>query len=109
MSEATNGAKRVRVELNDFQAAWESSNSAAEVAKKLGMKPASVLARASKARSEGLPLKKMKGGSKKVDMTAAIAKLAEIRGTTVEAIQAEAAAYKAKLAEKSAKTETVSG
>ena len=68
-------AKRVHVELESFIRAWESCNSAAEVAKMLGIKETSVLARVSKMRGEPfkLPLKKMarNGGGMRLDLDAA--------------------------------------
>ena len=80
--------KRVRVELESFIRAWESCNSAKEVATKLGIKETSVLARASKYRGEPfkLPLKKMSrnGGGVRLDLDAARNLIAELQAPKVE-------------------------
>jgi len=100
MAEAT---KRVHVGMFDFIAAWESSQSVKEVCEKTGLKETSVQARASKYRSaeidedgevtrQAIPLKTMpRGGGARLQVDKATAYLAELRGMTVEQIQAEAA------------------
>ena len=57
---------KTRIASEEFIKAWESSSNVAEVSKKLGLKPASVMARASKYRTAPLfmPLKQMKRGAK---------------------------------------------
>lgn len=66
MSEAK---KQPRTEYNvtpeQFITTWQTSETAQEVADKLGMPKAIVLARASSYRSDGIKLKKMKRDSKK--------------------------------------------
>ena len=93
--------KKVRVLVSEFVKAWEGSENVAEVSKKLNLKPTSVMARATKYRTDGLPLKLMARGAAKLDMGAARALLAEIRGTTVEVInqEVEARLVKAEVAE----------
>jgi len=98
MAKASGKAKAVRsarVDMVDFIKAWESSNSVPEVANKLNMKVPTVQARASKYRNledkngnpTPIPLKHMpKGGGAKLDRSAALALIAELRGTTVEQI-----------------------
>jgi hypothetical protein len=92
MAKEKSAEKRVRVTMEDFVKAWESSVSTKEVAEKTGLKLGSVIARSSKYRSApmNLPIKSMprKGGAK-LDVTAAIALLATLRNTTVEAVIAE--------------------
>ena len=95
--------KRIRVEMEPFITAWEGSKSVKEVADKLGIKLTSVMARASKYRSEpfNIPLKTMpRGGGAKLDVSAAKALLAKLRGKTVEEVQTASAALAAKHAEK---------
>lgn len=93
------------VVMNDFVKAWEAGSSVKDVAAQLGLKVGSVQARASKYRTEGIPLKNMKrGGGAKLDKGAALGLLAELRNTTVEVIEAEA---KAKADKKAAKAESV--
>lgn len=91
--------KRVRVEMESFVTAWEGSNNVKEVAEKLGIKVTSVMARASKYRSEpfNIPLKNMqRGGGAKLDVVAAKELLAKLRGKTVEEINTASAALSAK-------------
>jgi hypothetical protein len=77
---AENTVKRVKIAMEPFIRAWETSNSAKEVSEKLGIKLTSVLARATKYRTNNIPLKKMprKTGIK-LDVEAAQALLAELR------------------------------
>lgn len=97
------GEKRVRIDMVPFVTAWEGSNSVKEVAEKLGLKVTSVMARASKYRSEpfNIPLKGMqRGGGAKLDVTAAKELMAKLRGVTVDNINAESQKLAAKHAEK---------
>ena len=82
MAKAT-GEKRLKIAMEPFIRAWEGSQSAKEVADKLGIKLTSVLARASKYRSAPLniPLKTMaRNGGVKLDVEAARALVASLRG-----------------------------
>jgi hypothetical protein len=96
------GAKRVRIEMEPFVTAWEGSTSVKEVAEKLGLKITSVMARASKYRSEyKIPLKGMqRGGGAKIDITAAKELLAKLRGVSTENIAAESQKLVVRQAEK---------
>jgi len=99
---------RTKVELEAFITAWEASTSVKEVADKLGIKPTSVMARASKYRGAPLsiPLKSMpRTGAAKLDAGKAKEFLAGLRGVTVENINAEATAIQAKQAARQAKAE----
>lgn len=92
-------ATRVKIEMEAFVKAWEASNSIKEVSTKLGIKETSIAARASKYRSAPLniPLKRMpRNGAAKFDVNAARTLLAQLRNTTVEAINTEAAALQTK-------------
>lgn len=107
MSKEVSGeSKRVFVDRTKFIQTWETSDSAKEVADKLGIKASSALARASKYRTdEGIPLKNMtRGGGAKLVLEDALAVLAEIRGESVESLhaagQANVAASAARRAEK---------
>lgn len=97
-------AKRPRIGIEKFMEAWESSNSAAEAAEKLGTTAGAASARASKERTTGgLPLKEMpKGGGPKSDPTAKLAFLAKLTGKTVEELQAKGDAQKAAAATRAA-------
>lgn len=88
MSEAIEG----KVGFEKFMEVWEAATSAKEVAEKLNLKLTSVQARASKYRADGLPLKNMSTGGKggKIDMAAARAKLAALRGVDVTVVDAAA-------------------
>ena len=91
--------KRVRIEMEPFITAWEKSESVKEVADKLGIKVTSVMARASKYRGTpfNIPLKTMpRGGGAKLDISAAKALLAKLRGNTVEEINLASDKVKAK-------------
>jgi len=78
---------KLHVKMEDFVTAWETSNSVAEVATKLNLKPTSVMARASKYRTApiNLPLKTMKRGSHglKFDIEGALALLTRLRNAAV--------------------------
>lgn len=89
--------KKEMVDREAFMTAWEESTTVEEASKKTGLKPTSLMARASKMRSEGVPLKLMQRGAKKLDVAKANEFLAKLRGTTVEAINQE---VEARLAEK---------
>lgn len=73
--------KRMCVTMEDFIRAWEGSNSAEEVSQKLGIKTASIIARASTYRTKhGLPLKSMPHtGRTKFDADKASALLATLQ------------------------------
>jgi hypothetical protein len=74
----------MRANSIEFVTAWENGSSITEVAEKLGMKSGSVQARASKYRSLGLPLKRMKRGSnKRVNHAAILEAIASCRGIPV--------------------------
>ena len=97
-------SKKVRVDLDTFIKAWEGSANVAEVATKTGIKPMSIMARASKLRCApyNIPLKNMqRGGGAKINVADAKALIATLRNTTVETVD-EASA---KLAEKRAAKE----
>lgn len=102
--------KRTNVSREVFINAWESSNSAQEVADKIGRGAKGVnscLARASKLRGEGFPLKNMsKGGGPKLDPEKALQLLADIRGVSVEEIRAQGAKLKAKAEQRAAEKAT---
>lgn len=99
--------KKDRVSLEDFIKAWESSTDVAEASTKTGLKPTSLMARASKLRTDGVPLKLMQRGASKLDIGKAKEFLANLRGTTVETINQEVDARLATKAEKDAtKVET---
>lgn len=107
---ASGKAKAPRTTMIDFIRTWEGSNSVPEVAERLGMTQTSVQARASKYRSpeyamnddgtfkldsngqkqlvrKAIPLKSMpRGGGAKLDVEDAFTLLAELRGSTVDAI-----------------------
>jgi len=85
---------KTRIASEEFIKAWESSSNVAEVSKKLGLKPASVMARASKYRTAPLfmPLKQMKrGGGAKIDIAKTKELLASLQGTNVETIDVASA------------------
>jgi len=101
--------KRTNVTRDVFINAWESSNSAQEVAEKIGRPNGvnSCLARASKLRGEGFPLKNMsKGGGPKLDPEKALQLLADIRGVSIEEIRAQGAKLKAKAEQRAAEKAT---
>ena len=95
MTEAIQKQERRSPEL--FCEAWEnavkSGGGVAEVAKVLGLKIASVQARASKYRSEyGIPLSNMKkGGGAKLDKAEALKFLAALRGQDIDVVKAASA------------------
>ena len=77
--------KRIRVGMEIFVKAWQTSNTVAEVATKTGLKTPSVMARASKYRSLGIGLKNMKrGGGVKLDVDAAKALAASLIAPVAE-------------------------
>ena len=81
--------KRVFVDRLAFLEACETSDSAKEVAEKLGMKPGTVLARASKLRSENIPVKNFKrGATARVNAEDSYALLAKLRGCTIDEVKA---------------------
>ncbi len=95
-----------RVPLTTFIQAWESSDSVAQVAEKTGLKQNSVQARASKYRSQGIPLKEMpRGGGAKLDIAEAQALLAKLRGVAVETVKEAADEAEVERAERKAKRE----
>ena len=84
-AEGTIVAKRVRVDGETFVTAWESSNSVKEVSEKTGIKLTSIMARASKYRSEGIALKNMpRGGGAKLNVQAMKDLLVKLRNTSGE-------------------------
>ena len=96
VAEGTAKAARKNVSRNDFVKGWNSSYSAAEAAEKLGMTVSSVLARSSKHRGEGFPLKYMpKGGGAKLNPDTTLQLIAEMTGKTIEEVRAEGAKLKA--------------
>lgn len=104
--QAAKPAREPRVSMQEFVTAWEGSKSVAEVAEKTKLKETSVQARASKYRSQGIPLKEMpRGGGAKLDIAQAQALLAKLRGTEVETVTAQAAAAEVKRAERKAERE----
>jgi len=74
-------AKRVKIAMEPFIRAWESSESTKEAAEKLNMKLPTLLARVSKYRANNISLKKMprNGGGTKLDVVAAQTLLEELR------------------------------
>lgn len=89
--------KKDQVSREAFMTAWETAANVEEASKATGLKPTSLMARASKMRSDGVPLKLMARGAKKLDVAEANAFLAKLRGTTIEAINQE---VEARLVEK---------
>lgn len=83
-----------RVEMTAFIETWEAvakeGGDSNDVAKRLGIKNTSALARASKYRSMGFPLSNFtRGGGAKIDRSAMLALLASLKGQTVETLVAE--------------------
>ena len=85
--------KRQRISIEDFLQAWEGSETADEVAEKLGTKKTNVMSRASQLRTKGLPLKKLRrsngGGRPKATLNETMQILASVRGVSIETIMAE--------------------
>jgi transposase len=85
VAEGTVTTKRVRVDGETFITAWEGSSSVKEVSEKTGIKLTSIMARASKYRSEGIALKNMpRGGGAKLNVAAMQALLVKLRNTSTE-------------------------
>ena len=101
-------SEKNRVSAEQFVRTWTECESPTQVSEKLGLKLTSVLARASKFRSSGIPLKNMRrvGGGAKLNVEKINAVLAEITGQTVEEIQASGNKLVAAVAERAAKRET---
>ena len=78
-----------RVGFEDFITAWETSDSVGEVCGKLAMSKQNAYARATKYRSEGVPLKKFVGGGGKAKISTEekLAILAKVRGVGMEVVQ----------------------
>ena len=78
-----------RVGFEDFITAWETSDSVGEVCGKLDMSKQNAYARATKYRSEGVPLKKFVGGGGKAKISTEekLAILAKVRGVGMEVVQ----------------------
>ena len=97
---------KVRVDLDTFIKAWEGSATVAEVSAKTGIKPMSIMARASKLRGApyNIPLKNMqRGGGAKINVADAKALIATLRNTTVETVDEASAKLVAKRESKPAK------
>ena len=97
---------KVRVDLDTFIKAWEGSANVAEVSAKTGIKPMSIMARASKLRGApyNIPLKNMqRGGGAKINVADAKALIATLRNTTVETVDEASAKLVAKREAKPAK------
>jgi len=100
-------SKSNRVSQAEFIRVWDTSNSVAEVAEITGLAPSSAQQRAGKYRTQGIPLKKMARGGKRIDVDAANKLLAEIRGVSVDEIKAAAAEQQAEREARQAAKETV--
>lgn len=89
----TDSGVSVRNDMQTFVRAWETSNSVAEAAEKLGITKQSAGQRASNYRTKhGIPLKEMpRGGGSRINTDEANQLLAELRGVSVDEIQAEQA------------------
>jgi hypothetical protein len=99
-----------RVEMPVFIEVWEKTaangGNSHDVAKELGIKHTSVLARASKYRSIGIPLSNFnRGGGAKIDTSAMLALLATLKGQSVDEVKAEGQVLVAKAAERKAEAE----
>lgn len=99
LGECVMAEKKERVSLESFIAAWEASATVEEASSKTGLKPTSLMARASKCRTDGIPLKLMQRGAAKLDVAKANEFLAKLRGTTIETINQEVETRVAKKAE----------
>ena len=86
MSEA-----RGRIGFEEFIEAWETSDSVQNVCDKLDISKQNAYARATKYRSDGVPLQKFVGGGgrAKVSLDEKLAVLARIRGTSIEELHLE--------------------
>ena len=86
MSEA-----RGRIGFEDFIEAWETSDSVQNVCDKLDISKQNAYARATKYRSDGVPLQKFVGGGgrAKVSLEEKLAVLARVRGTSIEELHLE--------------------
>jgi hypothetical protein len=75
----------------DFVRAWETAQTLDELTQQTGQARTSVLARASKMRTRGVPLRSLRNGNNRQPMDVAGLRqlLAELRGATVEEIQRE--------------------
>ena len=80
-----------RIGFEEFIEAWESSDSVGEACEKLGMEKPNAYARATKYRTEGIPLKKFPGGGGRtaVPREDKLAILAKIRGVGMETLESE--------------------
>jgi len=84
------------VDMTAFLAAIESASNVAEVAEKTGLKQTSILARMSKYRSMGIPVKNFpRGGGARVDVDAALEQLAALRGVNVAEVRKDGKKLKA--------------
>ena len=79
------------VGFEQFIETWEMSNSVQDVCEKLGISKQNAYARATKYRSDGVPLQKFVGGGgrAKVTLEEKLAVLARVRGTSMEHVQSE--------------------
>ena len=104
MTKTASGSVRApRVDMVDFITACEQSDSHQEVANKTGMELNSVAARISKYRGLGIAIKNFpRGGGPKLDLDAATALIAKLRGVNVETVKAAGEALVAKVAERAA-------
>ena len=84
---------KTHVPMEVFITVWEQNDSAKAVSEKTGIKLTSVLARASKYRADGIPLKFMKrgGGGAKLDIAKAQALIASLRNVQTEGVVTESA------------------
>jgi hypothetical protein len=91
--------------MKQFISLHEGAKSLAEAAEATGLTVNSHQARASKYRSEfGIPLQQFsRGGGARLDVDKALAIVAELRGVSIEEIQAEQAALQAAKAERAEK------
>ena len=79
------------VGFEQFIETWETSNSVQDVCEKLGISKQNAYARATKYRSDGVPLQKFVGGGgrARVTLEEQLAVLARVRGTSMEQVQSE--------------------
>ena len=77
--------------FEEFIEAWETSDSVQNVCDKLDISKQNAYARATKYRSDGVPLQKFVGGGgrAKVSLDEKLAVLAKVRGTSVEELHLE--------------------
>ena len=79
------------VSLKQFIEKWANTNIIKDVCEKLGITKQNAYARATKYRSDGVPLQKFVGGGgrAKVTLEEKLKVLARVRGTSMEQVQSE--------------------